>query len=72
VDGGALGLPAGCVIATPPCNPVTNAPCTTGQACDLAQGNVFQCFDPPNDVQPGGDCDNSSGPFCIGGYHCSQ
>jgi hypothetical protein len=71
--GGDGGLPAGCVTgATPPCNPLTNAGCNsgTGEACDLGQ-NGLQCFPAPNDVQPGGDCDNGAGPYCIAGYHCS-
>jgi hypothetical protein len=71
-DGGPLALPPGCVIATPPCNPVTNAACATDQACDLTTGGGFQCFDPPNEAQPGGDCKSDGRPHCIGGYHCSQ
>lgn len=71
---GAHGVPTGCILAptTVNCNPVTNAPCTTGQACDLSNQNAFQCFDPPNTQQAGQNCNNSSGPFCVGGYACAQ
>lgn len=71
---GAHGVPTGCILAptTVNCNPVTNAPCTTGQACDLSNQNAFQCFDPPNTQQAGQSCNNSSGPFCVGGYACAQ
>lgn len=73
-DGGnadaGTGLPAGCLFEPDPlCNPVTNAPCGPGEACDSGDEGV-ECFGPPNRAQPGGEC-SSRGPFCIGGYHCA-
>jgi hypothetical protein len=69
-------MPSGCLDATKLtafCNPVTNEGCSgTGVACDLASGGAFACFDPPNDVQPGGSCENANGPWCIAQYHCDQ
>ena len=50
------------------CNPVTNEPCTAGQACDISASG-FQCYDPPNDVALCGECGNEVG-FCQGGLTC--
>ncbi len=54
------------------CNPVTNAPCATGEACDASNMGTFECFPPPNDGKLCGACDNSKGPFCGGGLGCAQ
>ena len=55
------------------CNPVTNAPCTTGQSCDFADmGMGYKCYDPPNDVKICGACDAQKGPFCEGGSTCDN
>jgi len=68
-------MPSGCLDPTKFtafCNPVTNEGCSgTGVACDATSG-AFVCFDPPNDVQPGGSCENANGPWCIPQYHCDQ
>lgn len=74
-DGGT-GLPAGCVKVKMDCNPLTNAGCTgAGAACDLGTSGgatVVQCFPDGNTVQPGGSCNNGSGPWCIPTYHCTN
>jgi hypothetical protein len=56
---------------TAQCNPVTNAGCKTGEACDASENNTFVCFPPPNDSGVCVTCDNKAGPFCKGGYGCS-
>jgi len=56
---------------TAECNPVTNAGCKTGEACDASKDNKFVCFPAPNDSGLCVACDNESGPFCQGGYGCS-
>ena len=72
--GGGGGAGGGGTAAKIECNPVTGAPCTTGQACDTvyADGKVagFQCYDPPNDVKICGACDGGNGPFCENTLHC--
>jgi hypothetical protein len=70
--GSAVPSEGACVVPgiVAQCNPVTNEPCGDGNACDQAQGGIFQCFGPPNDVQACGTCDNGNGPFCIAGYTC--
>lgn len=72
---GGGGLPVGCVLpsVTLQCNPLTNASCTAGYACDLAPStSTFLCFEPPNNAQPNQSCSNAStGPYCIGGYRCT-
>lgn len=56
-----------CYPATP-CNPMTNAGCTTaGAACDIGETG-FQCYDPPNDVAVCGAC--GDGAFCQPGSVC--
>lgn len=69
-------MPTTCVkpgTLTTLCNPVTNEGCSgNGVACDLAEGNVFSCFNPPNDVPPGGACDLSKGPYCVPKYKCQD
>ena len=52
------------------CNPVTGAPCTGGQACDLNQDQAYTCFDPPNTQALCETCDPGSGPYCENGLHC--
>jgi len=56
------------------CNPVTNEPCGTGEACDFAGEQGFQCY-------PAGDgnteeacdaCDANGGPYCIGSFTCVE
>lgn len=60
----------GTCIATKTCDPVNNDCPGAGETCDIASDGSAGCFPPPNDVQPGGACDNANGPFCSGGYHC--
>jgi MYXO-CTERM domain-containing protein len=60
----------GACAAQFPCNPVTNAGCPTGYACDLAQGG-FACYEPPNNAALCGNCNNQGGPFCQGGLTCA-
>jgi len=55
------------------CNPVTNAPCASGYACDVAApaGTItgFECYPPPNTALVCGACDDST-TFCAGGETC--
>jgi hypothetical protein len=55
------------------CNPVTNVPCASGYACDLANesGSItgFQCYPPPNTGAVCGTCDGTT-TFCVGGATC--
>jgi hypothetical protein len=51
------------------CNPLTDS-CGAGQACDMAQDNMFHCFPPPNDTPIGGTCNAQSGPYCVHGAAC--
>lgn len=59
-------------VAKDTCNPVTNDGCgTDGSACDLGtSAGTFQCFQPPNNAQLCGMCDNAKGPYCAPGMHC--
>ena len=61
--------PSSC-IAKGTCDPVANTCPNAGEACDISTDGSSGCFPPPNDVGPGGKCDNTNGPFCQGGYHC--
>jgi hypothetical protein len=66
----------GCCAAdcyTPPCNPVTGAPCNTaaGETCDLdSTSGTFACFQAPNVTGICEQCDNMGGPYCAAGLHC--
>jgi hypothetical protein len=51
------------------CNPVTNAPCTALQACDVNGPGAFKCYDPPNDRDLCQTCGQADG-FCKGGQGC--
>src|SRR5690606_12633647 len=53
------------------CNPVTNAGCADGAACDLAADGNFVCFGPPNEQADCEPCDNGQGPFCMGTMSCN-
>jgi hypothetical protein len=56
-----------CYPATP-CNPMTQAGCTTpGGACDIA-ATGFECYPPPNDIAVCGAC--GDGAFCQAGNVC--
>ena len=49
------------------CNPMAHS-CGPGATCDVAFGESFKCFPPPNDVPPGGSCGNP--PYCQDGSFC--
>jgi hypothetical protein len=66
---GLYGVPAGCIVQTYACNPVSNQNCQAGHACDQDTNGNFVCYPPPNDVPKGGSCDNQS-TFCQGGASC--
>lgn len=54
------------------CDPMTNAGCAEGTACDLAkneQGYGLVCF-PTGTVDEGGACNGVSGPWCKPTLHC--
>lgn len=73
-EGEERGLPRGCtgVHDRVDCNPFTNAECTRpGDTCDADLNFWLVCLPPPNDVAPGGACDNLAGPFCTPGHHCA-
>jgi hypothetical protein len=53
------------------CNPITNAPCGTGAACDFSSDGNFVCFGPPNEQDACEPCDNGAGPWCIGTMSCN-
>jgi hypothetical protein len=58
------------------CNPVTNAPCASGYACDIAGVSVgditgFECYPPPNTALVCATCDGST-TFCAGGTTCYE
>lgn len=57
------------------CNPVTNAPCATGDECDYAtdaNNNIigWVCYPPPNTATVCQSCDQPLGPDCVGGTTC--
>jgi hypothetical protein len=60
-----------CKKPPPPrrCNPITNAECEGGEACDLGPSG-HECFPPPNDGKICDACDPSRGLFCAGGGGC--
>jgi hypothetical protein len=65
---GVTSTSGGSCYPSTPCNPMTNAGCTTaGAACDIAE-NGFQCYDPPNDVALCGAC--GEGAYCQPGSVC--
>lgn len=73
--GGDAGLDPACWSQSPGCNPLTNARCPAGEACDvtgLVDGSVAQveCQDGQNVQSEGQNCDSVYGPFCVPGYHC--
>lgn len=53
------------------CNPVSNAGCQPGEACDATSKGGFQCFGPPpaNTGMACGTCDNQA-VACAGGLTC--
>ncbi len=74
---GDAGLDPACWSQSPGCNPLTNASCAAGAACDvtgLVDGGQPQpqveCLYGDNTQSAGQDCDSVDGPFCIPGYHC--
>ncbi len=57
------------------CNPVTNAPCSTGEQCDVNTDNNsniigWLCWPPPNNATVCQNCNDSNGPTCVGGTTC--
>jgi mono/diheme cytochrome c family protein len=54
------------------CNPVTNEPCNTraGEACDVYGFDGFKCYPAPNDRPICQACDETNGPWCLGGSTC--
>ncbi len=57
------------------CNPLTNAGCETGDACDVIDDDpefplVVGCAGGDTIQGPGETCDASWGPWCVPGYHC--
>jgi hypothetical protein len=74
--GGVPSLPPGCWNGPPPeCNPLSNAGCSAGAACDVgvdsSQQSKLVCFPPPNPAGLGQPCDTSAGPYCVGGAVCT-
>lgn len=69
-------LPEGCwTVNEAQCNPLTNAGCAAGDACDFGEGDsefepVLGCFGGDNTQGPGESCDNALGPWCVPGFHC--
>ncbi|MEP7125692.1 MAG: hypothetical protein ABJE95_32480 [Byssovorax sp.] len=62
------------ITAMVACNPITNAPCTAGQACDVAGTGAFKCYDPPpaNTAAVCAKCDLAGGTACAGGETCDN
>lgn len=58
-----------CYTGAGQCNPM-QSDCASGEACDATADQGFVCFPPPNDVQVGGVCDPTAGPFCEAGSTC--
>jgi hypothetical protein len=64
-----------CAPTPPSCNPVTNAGCAAGDACDFTQDQnmqtTFKCYPPPppNTVMVCGACDDMN-TACQGGATC--
>jgi hypothetical protein len=59
------------------CNPVTNAGCSAGQACDITADSSeditgFTCFDGPNDALLCEPCGVTGGASCAGGLSCAN
>jgi hypothetical protein len=54
------------------CNPVTNAPCAAGEACDFNTANGFLCYPPPpaNSEPVCAACSLADGLSCKGGESC--
>lgn len=74
-DAGPLSFPATCVKPGSvgiQCNPMTNAGCSPGTACDMAANGGqygFVCF-PDGTVAEGDPCNGVSGPWCNATLHC--
>lgn len=74
-DGGPYSFPPTCVkpgSVMIQCDPMTNAGCGTGTACDMAQNSGqygFVCF-PNGTVDEGQPCNGVSGPWCKATLHC--
>jgi hypothetical protein len=68
----AYTLPPGCGPAGKKfqCNPETNAGCDRAkdEACDDDERGGFGCYEGPNSVKEGGECDDEDG--CQGGLGC--
>ena len=73
---GPTSLPPGCFNgASVECNPLTNAGCSGGAACDVGidenQAKHLICYPPPNPAPLGGACNAKDGPFCVPGSVCT-
>jgi hypothetical protein len=73
---GSSALPAGCFQgASAECNPLTNAGCSAGEACDAgideSQAVHLVCYPPPNPQAIGDTCNAQSGPYCAPGGVCT-
>jgi hypothetical protein len=80
-DGGAPAsgdpLPAGCwTQGAASCNPLSNAGCSAGEACDFGGADdptlppEIACYDGENTQARGAACDAANGPWCVPGFHC--
>jgi hypothetical protein len=71
-NGSCIALMGDGGAGTVSCNPITNAPCNTGEACDLDTGGGYRCFAPPpaNTATLCQTCDITNGPACVGTMHC--
>ena len=67
-----VSVTGGGVVYVPHCNPVTNAGCEPGYACDSSIKSTFMCYEPPNDGALCGACDVNEGPWCTGGLTCTD
>ncbi len=69
-------LPAGCFSGPASCQPLTNAPCAAGEACDVGLDEngmpALMCFPPPNAQALGEACDPANGPFCAPTLACAS
>lgn len=72
-NGSGAWIDPSCFAGSASCNPLTSAGCSQpGSTCDVGNGSVLQCFDPPNEQSLGAYCDDEKGPFCQPGLHCHE
>ena len=68
----APAVPPAAPAFVPPqsCNPITNAPCTNGQACDFGPSRTgFACY-PVGSASLCEPCNPRTGPHCAQGHLC--